>query len=792
LLVASASASLGDRGDDLSAIEEALKEVPATISRALVQLIHGQEVVIDSAADFFHLFALAEKAKAAVCQKACQSLVSEGKYSQCPIRIRLSAEQAGAVRKQLWVWQSLTSPLLVDATVAAAEESLDEGPKEHIRAHGVLLAASCEYLRGLWAGHFSETAKTTSEYELCVDDKADLGMAKHLVKVLYGEPIELASMKEVQQLCRLADRWQCEAVRAPALRAMEEHMDMDAFLQAIQEPTPPPEVMLRAAVAVIAKRIGPLGDRGLGLPSLREMSPSAALSLLQAGEGHEPVLLVARVRLLNCLTLPELRQQFLSTVSPQHLGSIISGLNLESGITATVRRCMEKFLPGTPGLVQPISEWLQTNGGADGVSDLQHSLPNAPEALKRLLALQFAVAEAPSSTRVEELFERVFEALFKNESITAAISLLNEWCDCIPQTHEGRAVSYTLAYTVANIETLMTVPEWVEILPEAMARLLIGACKRSTVVTALPEQLARWAQETHSEVNRALGRLGELCRAVAPTEKSPNASVAKGENFASAVRGAILKCFEAGDVAAPTSICEVLNMSFGAPLEAAGAPPEAAGEAEVQVVDQPEAKRRRKSSTSSLDVALLGPEAWLVRKLAGAAALEWVEGQPAKRMESLSACAAWLDLGAEVLVEVCCKMPSQDLVQDLVDEIWGLEPPMYSHIAKWVLHVEAREVFRALRCAVAKPQEVQTLLNRAAEERMLVVEKQNAVLEGKKFKQELDAAVSAVKSEMEAKLQQAAEDEQRRYEKLLRECQERLAAMQKRVLEAVMDEKDLA
>ena len=80
------------------------------------------------------------------------------------------------------------------------------------------MAASCEYMRGLWAGHFGEA---DGPCELHLDEAEDGRAARTLVKVIYGNTAEVHGVDELLQLCHLADRWQCGAVRSVALQELE-------------------------------------------------------------------------------------------------------------------------------------------------------------------------------------------------------------------------------------------------------------------------------------------------------------------------------------------------------------------------------------------------------------------------------------------------------------------------------------------------------------------------------------------------------------------------------------------
>ena len=75
----------------------------------------------------------------------------------------------------------------------------------------VVLAASCGYLRGLWAGGFSEAVSNGVKASVSVDGGSASASAKKLVNLLYGDEVKV-TLAEALQLHCFADAWQCESV----------------------------------------------------------------------------------------------------------------------------------------------------------------------------------------------------------------------------------------------------------------------------------------------------------------------------------------------------------------------------------------------------------------------------------------------------------------------------------------------------------------------------------------------------------------------------------------------------
>jgi len=115
----------------------------------------------------------------------------------------------------------------------------------------VILAASCEYLRGLWAGSFSEALGAA---EVDVDAEADASVVSMLIQIVYGAEVILRSLEELLRLHCLADKWQCKCVVSETLAAIKKKMsrtEAEGILG--QQALLPTALMQLAAVPVLAE-----------------------------------------------------------------------------------------------------------------------------------------------------------------------------------------------------------------------------------------------------------------------------------------------------------------------------------------------------------------------------------------------------------------------------------------------------------------------------------------------------------------------------------------------------------
>ena len=115
------------------------------------------------------------------------------------------------LREQLVKWLRSESSPFADATVQVRiDEEAFCSPK---KVHAVILASSCQCLRGLWAGSFKEAWQAM---EIDLKNESDGSAVEILIKVVYGGKAIVRTMDEHVLLYCLADKWQCECVLSAA------------------------------------------------------------------------------------------------------------------------------------------------------------------------------------------------------------------------------------------------------------------------------------------------------------------------------------------------------------------------------------------------------------------------------------------------------------------------------------------------------------------------------------------------------------------------------------------------
>jgi len=283
LAVASCSSLTSMRSyEELAA---ALQAAPKQVARALVQIIHCQEATLANRPQFFKLFDLAETLEVSVCQQVCKQAVADNIYQSPPIRLRSSVEQATSVRKLLR--ESFHSSLLTDAQIRVRRTSIEDGDDKDswdtIRVHAVVLAASCEYLRGLWLAAFQENS--TAEMSADVNDPRDLGAVKALVEVVYGGVAEVAATEDLVRMFVLADRLQCAVARDAALYQLDSSLAADDALELLGRSTPLPDGLYQAAVNVLVTQLS--SSSGMDLHEMPGLTWTAVSRLLNSAPLEE-------------------------------------------------------------------------------------------------------------------------------------------------------------------------------------------------------------------------------------------------------------------------------------------------------------------------------------------------------------------------------------------------------------------------------------------------------------------------------------------------------------------------
>lgn len=267
-----ASGALGpDGGSSKGHVAALLSAEPSEVSSAVKNLIHGQEVSFHDESPFFRLFAAVGKLKISSCEELCRQTVQSSAYQRKPIALRLAEDTFNALQNKFYGWFSDGLTPFADASVVVQKE----GGSETIRAHSLILAASCEYFRGLWAGGFIEATHASIAREVRISSFD--GVIKPFLEAIYGAQVELDTFDEVLQMFRLADQWQCECVRKSALQLIKDEVE-ETSSRAVdvlgQCPRLPDEVLRAAAEALNGFR-----DSAEEMASL---SLAGAVRLLQA------------------------------------------------------------------------------------------------------------------------------------------------------------------------------------------------------------------------------------------------------------------------------------------------------------------------------------------------------------------------------------------------------------------------------------------------------------------------------------------------------------------------------
>mmetsp|Transcript_123513 Transcript_123513/g.349778 ORF Transcript_123513/g.349778 Transcript_123513/m.349778 type:complete len:754 (-) Transcript_123513:271-2532(-) len=283
--------------------------VPETAS-ALVELMHGQLVALSDVASFFSLFALAGKMQVAVCEAACKAVIEKDKHKETPIQIELSPDQLQTVRSRLLLWQRKKNPLLSDATISHKDATF--------KVHSVVLAASCEYLRGLWAGGFREAAGWHKVHLL---DNADFEAAKLIAQLLYGDTVKVEGVEKLVQLFCLADRWQCPAISCEVLKILRDSIDIDSALAIVCSAAPCAERLFRCAVDALKNKSNLVEEEPL---ALKKLSLLGAVRIVASSADQDSFLTAVRRRLLRHLFTAGAKTPGLEQLDPATLGSVLA------------------------------------------------------------------------------------------------------------------------------------------------------------------------------------------------------------------------------------------------------------------------------------------------------------------------------------------------------------------------------------------------------------------------------------------------------------------------------------
>eukprot|EP00931_Biecheleriopsis_adriatica_P060520 TRINITY_DN36360_c0_g1_i1.p1 TRINITY_DN36360_c0_g1~~TRINITY_DN36360_c0_g1_i1.p1 ORF type:complete len:864 (-),score=125.59 TRINITY_DN36360_c0_g1_i1:31-2622(-) len=243
------------RSVELHVLKTSLEMEAGAISQALVGLIHGQEVTVDTHDNFFALYTLVQKMNIESCKNLCKSIVSESKLESLPVKLKLPGAEGEAFLKSLQAERSSGSKDM-DSKIKVPQGTDCEGTEQFrdIPTHRVLLAASSGYIRSLWSGAFKESATRHSfQVEASMSNMCHSVIA--LVDLIYGKPIKMSNMDDLLNMFHLADMWQCEAVLAVALAHIQKHLGQTKALQLLGERAPLPPALFDVILGTLRTNI---------------------------------------------------------------------------------------------------------------------------------------------------------------------------------------------------------------------------------------------------------------------------------------------------------------------------------------------------------------------------------------------------------------------------------------------------------------------------------------------------------------------------------------------------------
>eukprot|EP00931_Biecheleriopsis_adriatica_P073598 TRINITY_DN47854_c0_g1_i1.p1 TRINITY_DN47854_c0_g1~~TRINITY_DN47854_c0_g1_i1.p1 ORF type:complete len:720 (+),score=151.37 TRINITY_DN47854_c0_g1_i1:66-2162(+) len=372
-------------------------------NRAIIDLLQGKKVQLSDDSQLFNLCQLARQLKISVCAQACQSVIATLSESSEEICVQLTAEQGAALREQLHKWLSCKPPRFADATFRFRKLTEDKENFKSLHVHAVIMAASCEYLRGLWTGSFSEAQGAA---ELQIEDESDASVVEALIHTLYGKAATLHSFEELVRLHCLADKWRCDIILSKTLEEIRENATFtDAKYILSQKGSLPTALSKLSVEKVISELSGSWTTStwhgyGRGRKLITTRDPAKKMSL------------TAVARLL-CATSdqPDLMEE---TTRPEMLERILADTDkfIDSaewlGIPANIMAELLQVTEGRTELSQAIAKWAQhgcdDSGSAmiriiqlcpaDADEDMQSALRDAiyklgpePEVIMRMLSV---------------------------------------------------------------------------------------------------------------------------------------------------------------------------------------------------------------------------------------------------------------------------------------------------------------------------------------------------------------------------------------------------------------------
>jgi len=358
--------------------------------------------------------------------------------------------------------------------------------------------------------------------------------------------------------------------------------------------------------------------------------------------------------------------------------------------------------------------------------------------------------------RLDALLQGVFTALLAEFGAAMFVSLL-EACHKDGRRPDLRGdvpASAACSWALRSMDELFKSHEWLQIQPDAMLTLMQFAVEEASISPwpadwdiELPQQLERWAREGHSmDASTSIRWLGGL--------ESPSSA-----SFVH--RAACHFLASSPEESAFKTVCGLLNESVR----------------EQDAVDKQQFVLREGATLWCGQLAVEGrlarlsqSPAWLglcpralVHASRGAlAALEVMTAVnyspviPASR-GSRSAPASRSSLGTEL-----GESPSLDDKRKSIAEA----------VSSWVDAAGTRSIFEAISVAGGESGEAFQLICSAARQRCTAIESQNAVLEGNRYRAELDTAVLAAREVTEARFRSELEEE--------RACHEEAMAIQKK------------
>lgn len=353
--------------DSTASVEAELRHASPIAAKAFLELLHGQEVDLAQHQDFFDVFAVSHKLNSTVCKQLCQKVVSRSAHESMPIKLSLATEQGSSMRAILRNFYKAKPPRFTDAVVVVKPQPCEaQSPEKPLKlqdnhenlaahdndtnsaskdattclensdslatsntcqrfcVHRAVVASACDFIRGLWAGTFIESSGV-AELEL-EERTASAATVQALLELIYGNSIELSSIKDVVDLFCLADRWQCSAVQTAALVQIEAHLDPVEGLALLEQSMPPPTPLMVAAATAVARNVPTTLSWEVAIRLLEVAGQTKAIS---------PLIPLAQRCILQRLCDDTVDKRGLGRLDPRVFGPVLMMIREKPAVSAT-------------------------------------------------------------------------------------------------------------------------------------------------------------------------------------------------------------------------------------------------------------------------------------------------------------------------------------------------------------------------------------------------------------------------------------------------------------------------